>query len=114
MRSFSTSVRFVSLFKGFTVFAHRLRWPACFAPPSPLPPPRCAPSFSNPGPQAFETLHSSHRFYELQEAISLDKLMLSLPREAARFVPLKTCFFLVSAHRLINIILLTLVQATML
>ena len=88
--------------KGNRVSAHR--W-SCPARPPPPPLPLVQTQASTP----LKTPPSPHRLYDLQD--TLDKLMPFLP-QLSDFVPLKTGI-IVSAHKLINITLLTLVQATL-
>ena len=85
--------------KWFIVSAHILSCP----PPPPLP------LVQTQATTPLKTPPSPHRLYDLQD--TLDELMHFLP-QLSDFAHLKTGF-IVSAHRLTNITLLILMQATL-
>ena len=84
--------------KGFIVSTHRLSCPA-------RPPPPALSFVQTHAPTTFKTLSSPRRLHDLQD--TLDKLMHFLP-QLSDFVPPQNGF-IVSAHRLTNITLLTLI-----
>ena len=98
---YSFHIRQICPLKGSIVSTHRFSCPA--RPPAPLP------LVQTQAPTPLKTPPSPHWLYDLQD--TLDKLMHFLP-QLSGFVPSKTGFT-VSAHKLTNIILLTLVQATL-